>query len=990
MKLFFLACLLGAAFATGCYTDYQQNVGMFPESQKLDQRQFRSLGSCQEWCDANPRCKGVAVSPAYWAYRECFLVGISHITTRRGWSASPQTECDRQGVVSGCYTDYQQNVGMFPESQKLDQRQFRSFASCQEWCDANPRCKGVAVSPAYWAYRECFLVGISHITTRRGWSASPQTECDRQGVVSGCYTDYQQNVGMFPESQKLDQRQFRSFASCQEWCDANPRCKGVAVSPAYWAYRECFLVGTSHMTYRGRWSASPRTECDRQVFRLVDSGGATITQGVQIGLLLVDGNTVCDDSFSDNAAAAICREMGFLHEEVSWNSGSKWDIQNNYNIGLDDVRCSSTYWSSCTYITSHNCAHSEDIFLTCGQVPVDGEWSSFSDWSECSVVCGGGSQSRIRSCSNPAPANGGVDCNGDDSESQNCNADPCPVDGGWSEFSDWSECSVACGGGSQNRIRSCSNPAPANGGVDCNGDDSESQDCNADPCPVDGEWSSFSDWSECSVACGGGSQNRIRSCSNPAPENGGVDCNGDDSEYQDCNADPCPAKWMPVIRGYDNPVSINMPGEPLYIRTNSKENSKERVWIDFGGSGPYGRWFEINFGNNYGSVTNYFLTNCDNSQTYPHVTRRQFINLPSNDNKYWMITKELDRLTVHCNGIEVLEYMFATAEESVCAEIYGVQDTTIVFSTRDTASDSYTIGEPLEASCTTWPGDENQFELSEDLLPVEHGANISLACRTGYTLSGSHSALCQFGDIILPQQQGNPPCEVDQIVDGEWSSFSDWSECSVACGGGSQNRIRSCSNPAPANGGVDCNGDDSESQDCNADPCPVDGGWSEFSDWSECSVACGGGSQNRIRSCSNPAPANGGVDCNGDDSESQDCNADPCPAITWRDDRRCGPTFPLADGSPSQCNPDHPLGAVCCSKWGWCSLETKWCVDYGVKIAPPKLWRDDGRCGAEYPLPNGLPAQCDPDTVYSCCSPWGYCGQEAGHCDCETCVDYAK
>ncbi|XP_063695005.1 uncharacterized protein LOC134826540 [Bolinopsis microptera] len=82
-----------------------------------------------------------------------------------------------------------------------------------------------------------------------------------------------------------------------------------------------------------------------------------------------------------------------------------------------------------------------------------------------------------------------------------------------------------------------------------------------------------------------------------------------------------------------------------------------------------------------------------------------------------------------------------------------------------------------------------------------------------------------------------------------------------------------------ANGGADCDGDDSESQDCNADPCPVDGGWSDFSDWSECSAACGGGSQSRSKSCSNPAPADGGADCDGDDSESQDCNTDPCLAI---------------------------------------------------------------------------------------------------------------
>jgi len=118
------------------------------------------------------------------------------------------------------------------------------------------------------------------------------------------------------------------------------------------------------------------------------------------------------------------------------------------------------------------------------ELPTDGGWSDFSDWSECSADCGGGSQSRSKTCSNPAPANGGADCDGDDSETQDCNTDPCPVDGGWTDFSDWSECSAACNGGSQSRSRTCSNPAPANGGADCDGDDSETQDCNPDPCPV--------------------------------------------------------------------------------------------------------------------------------------------------------------------------------------------------------------------------------------------------------------------------------------------------------------------------------------------------------------------------------------------------------------------------------------------------------------------------------------------------------------------------
>ena len=56
----------------------------------------------------------------------------------------------------------------------------------------------------------------------------------------------------------------------------------------------------------------------------------------------------------------------------------------------------------------------------------------------------------------------------------------------------------------------------------------------------------------------------------------------------------------------------------------------------------------------------------------------------------------------------------------------------------------------------------------------------------------------------------------------------------------------------------------------------IDGGWSDFGDWSECSAECGGGTQTRTRTCTNPAPANGGADCEGDSTETRDCNTDKC------------------------------------------------------------------------------------------------------------------
>ena len=83
------------------------------------------------------------------------------------------------------------------------------------------------------------------------------------------------------------------------------------------------------------------------------------------GLLLSNGGTVCDDSFSENSADAICDKMGFS-ESINWRYGNFWSsFQETLDITLDDVACDSGEWSSCTYSFEHNCNHDEDVFLAC-------------------------------------------------------------------------------------------------------------------------------------------------------------------------------------------------------------------------------------------------------------------------------------------------------------------------------------------------------------------------------------------------------------------------------------------------------------------------------------------------------------------------------------------------------------------------------------------------------------------------------------------------
>ena len=73
---------------------------------------------------------------------------------------------------------------------------------------------------------------------------------------------------------------------------------------------------------------------------------------------------MCDDNFGDIEADVICREMGY-NRSSNWNSGSFYEVQNSLEITLDDVDCDGGSWSSCDYLTTHNCGHSEDVFLTC-------------------------------------------------------------------------------------------------------------------------------------------------------------------------------------------------------------------------------------------------------------------------------------------------------------------------------------------------------------------------------------------------------------------------------------------------------------------------------------------------------------------------------------------------------------------------------------------------------------------------------------------------
>jgi len=169
---------------------------------------------------------------------------------------------------------------------------------------------------------------------------------------------------------------------------------------------------------------------------------------------------------------------------------------------------------------------------------IDGAWSQWSPWSPCSRTCGMSVKRRRRSCTDPIPQNGGAQCDGGFSQSQNqiCIAAPCVSKMKWTSWSEFSPCSTSCGPGDRIRKRFCINEVHESV-KGCTGNSTDVINCTFGACPIHGGWSSWSDWSRCHpIIC---KMARTRNCSQPEPAYGGRFCIGSVADYRQCAPKDC-------------------------------------------------------------------------------------------------------------------------------------------------------------------------------------------------------------------------------------------------------------------------------------------------------------------------------------------------------------------------------------------------------------------------------------------------------------------
>jgi len=122
---------------------------------------------------------------------------------------------------------------------------------------------------------------------------------------------------------------------------------------------------------------------------------------------------------------------------------------------------------------------------------------------------------------------------------QRCGQFHCPIDCVMSEWSGWSKCSAECNGGVQGHTRSIV-MKPKNGGMSCNTVE-ESRPCGTISCDRNCRLSRWTDWSPCSMACGGGFREKFRHVA--LPTRGFGKCPGPSSKFRyrkgPCNEQAC-------------------------------------------------------------------------------------------------------------------------------------------------------------------------------------------------------------------------------------------------------------------------------------------------------------------------------------------------------------------------------------------------------------------------------------------------------------------
>jgi hypothetical protein len=584
-----------------------------------------------------------------------------------------------------------------------------------------------------------------------------------------------------------------------------------------------------------------------------------------------------------------------------------------------------------------------DIPCATDYCPIDCVWNSWTGWSACSEFCGPGEQTRVRQRL-VVDEYGGAPCDGEETDARECNVRPCPIDGKWTQWTEWGDCDQECGPGKSKRSRTIE-IQPQFGGKPLEGPMEGDKDCDLGPCPVDCE---ISDWQKsgiCSLTCGGGSQKYTRTILQEA-QHGGANCPDTLSRVEPCNEEGCPVDCVLTDWVEDGDCSKTCGGgKKMEVKTitTAPSNGGKVCGADLQRQvdchtqqcpidcewGPWSGWNMCDefcgpgkqkARRHHAVVAEHGGATCDGPETRerPCELVPCAIDCVWSDWTDWAMCDEScgdgfqERSRYHethaqyggkpCEGPFMEEQACKIKECPVECEI----------------SKWLTTGD-----CTKVCGGGTQREERQILQAAQHGGEAcpsdltrDVPCNedpcavdcvvTGWVNDGTCTQSCgggvmhQVKNILVQPDHGGQPCPstMEQFilckseacpVDCMWGPWSGWSPCNAACGDGQQTRSRSISINADF-GGMECEGAFDEEQGCKLVDCPVDAVWAEWQEWAPCDEPCGPGWQTRQRSLDVEAQF-GGKPAEGPSYEIRECQVKPCPidcvVSQWFHDGEC-------------------------------------------------------------------------------------------------------
>nr|XP_039268100.1 A disintegrin and metalloproteinase with thrombospondin motifs adt-1-like [Styela clava] len=517
----------------------------------------------------------------------------------------------------------------------------------------------------------------------------------------------------------------------------------------------------------------------------------------------------------------------------------------------------------------------------CGEDECIGNFGTWSVWTKCSETCGNGIRTRSRSCE------GGTKCIGKSQESEDCKVKECPVFGKWSQ---WTVCSNTCGGGQQSRSRDCLH---TNNPEDCVGEASQSQNCNEQRCP--GVWMPWTEWSECDVTCGEGTETKTRNCE--GGEIGKPNCDsGEAEETRRCVLDACPSKWgnwgtwtfcsKSCDRGMKTrrrPCDGGKPGDGDCVPASAQKEEEAcnevtcRDCFDVAGFTWCATYFTIK----------------ENCKEYPAQARQYCAltcSLCPGLHEHWQSwgpcssscgtgfrtrTRECKNKELGCEG--------ESSEEDVCKgpcqgfNPWGKWTTCTESCNGGTRTRQRTCSfkkcDPDENGNTSKTDKEN---CNLEPCPGKWGDwGAWESCSTTCGDNGEQIArrTCEGGRAGGPGCLGlatkTRPCRNNNKCPGKWSAWTKWSQCSVTCGGkGTRTRTRTCE--GGVEGQSDCPGSATQTEDCDEEKCTAK--WGDWEDWGDCDKDC---SRTRTRKCIGGTKGDRG--CEGEGEQTQECDSSQCP-----------------------------------------------------------------------------------------------------------------